>query len=235
MGVQVNELQHCLLLRYPDCTMGKRTGKLGASSKAIDPTLDALFASSAGPVQAPSKVRQPKTEEKIAHIETNGAPRDKDEAQDEEKDEEMLDDEDLSEASGELEYDDDDEEEEDGEESAEDADDVAMSDSEPDAEQPASSSADTAQAPSKERKRKRKDEHDDLEDKYLTKLTKDDQPAEKRHKVVDESDDEEDKIPQHESLAKDTKSSELEKADRTVFLANVASAVINSKAEKKTL
>merc|ERR1712000_307975 len=226
MGVQVNELQHCLLLRYPDCTMGKRTGKLGASSKAIDPTLDALFASSAGPVQAPSKVRQPKTEEKIAHIETNGAPRDKDEAQDEEKDEEMLDDEDLSEASGELEYDDDDEEDEE---------DVAMSDSEPDAEQPASSSADTAQAPSKERKRKRKDEHDDLEDKYLTKLTKDDQPAEKRHKVVDESDDEEDKIPQHESLAKDTKSSELEKADRTVFLANVASAVINSKAEKKTL
>ncbi|KAI6783721.1 Nucleolar protein-like protein [Emericellopsis cladophorae] len=213
-------------------------GKLGASSKAIDPTLDALFASSAGPVQDPSKTRQPRTEEKFAHIEkTTGAARGKDQDQDEEKDEGMLDDEDLSEASGELEYDEgeEDEEEEDDEESTEDADEAAMSDSEQDAEQPASSSADAAQAPSKERKRKRKDEHDDLEDKYLTKLTKDDQPAEKRHKVVDKSDDGEDNIPQHESLAKDTKSFELEKADRTVFLANVASAVINSKADKKTL
>ena len=91
----------------------------------------------------------------------------------------------------------------------------------------------------RERKRKRKNDNEDLEDKYLSKLAKDDdsEPAEKRHKsdAPEASDDDDEKIPQHESLSKDSKKSELEKADRTVFVANAAAEAISSKAAKKTL
>jgi nucleolar protein 12 len=51
----------------------------------------------------------------------------------------------------------------------------------------------------------------------------------------DDNEDGDDEVPQHESLSKDEKSSELEKADRTVFLANVSSEAVGSKAAKKTL
>lgn len=93
----------------------------------------------------------------------------------------------------------------------------------------------------RERKRKRKDEHDDLEAKYLTKLAKEDEPEGKRRRASpsaekngDASDDN-DAIPVHESLSKDDKTSEIEKAARTVFLANVSSSAISSKSAKKTL
>lgn len=42
-------------------------------------------------------------------------------------------------------------------------------------------------------------------------------------------------VPLHESLVPDKDSTELEKASRTIFLGNVASSTISSKADKKTL
>ena len=95
----------------------------------------------------------------------------------------------------------------------------------------------------KERKRKRKDDNDDLEGKYLAELTKSDGPATKRRKDLTagdkdedaESDDDDNDVPVHESLAKEDKSSEIEKAARTVFLANVSTEAITSKSAKKTL
>jgi nucleolar protein 12 len=96
--------------------------------------------------------------------------------------------------------------------------------------------------PKKDRKRKRKDENEGLEDKYLSKLTVE-EPAEKRQKgdaakaegEADDSSNEDDDVPVHESLAKDSNTSDLEKAGRTVFLANVSTEAISSKTAKKTL
>jgi nucleolar protein 12 len=100
----------------------------------------------------------------------------------------------------------------------------------------------------KERKRKRKNENDDLEGKYLDKLVAEEEAERagkrqkndalnKTEKAVAEDDDagNDSDIPVHETLAKDNKSSDLEKAARTVFLANVSTEAINSKTAKKTL
>lgn len=96
--------------------------------------------------------------------------------------------------------------------------------------------------PKRERKRKRKDDHEDLEAKYLNKLAEEDEPAEpaeKRQKGdgddAGEEDDDDDEVPVHETLAKDAGASDIEKATRTVFLANVSVEAISSKAAKKTL
>lgn len=100
-----------------------------------------------------------------------------------------------------------------------------------------------------ERKRKRKDENADLEGKYLAQLTKDeeDEPIGKRQKgeakEEDGSDsgsendvDDDDDVPVHESLKQDGKKpTDIEKAARTIFLANVSSEAISSKSAKKTL
>jgi nucleolar protein 12 len=98
------------------------------------------------------------------------------------------------------------------------------------------------EAPIRERKRKRKDDNDDLEDKYMTKLAQEDEPEGKRLRGSDSGakdgeavEDDDDAIPVHESLAKDDQTSELDKASRTVFLANVASSAITSKSAKKAL
>lgn len=101
---------------------------------------------------------------------------------------------------------------------------------------------------SKDRKRKRKNENDDLEGKYLDKLVAEEEAERagkrqkndalnKTEKAVAEDEDagDDSDIPVHETLAKDNKSSDLEKAARTVFLANVSTEAINSKAAKKTL
>lgn len=142
----------------------------------------------------------------------------------------------LSEASQELDYDDDDDASSADEEDKKDA---SSSSDEEETKADKKAVTEEASEPPRERKRKRKEENADLEDKYLSKLapTDDAEPQEKRTKTdkATTSDDEDDKIPQHESLSKDTKSSELEKADRTVFLANVSSEAVSSKAAKKTL
>lgn len=108
----------------------------------------------------------------------------------------------------------------------------------------------------KERKRKRKDEHDDLESKYMQKLAEEEEreekedPVGKRRKgeagqVINEESPEgagesgEDDTPIiHESLLQKTEEHgdiELEKANRTLFLGNISIEAITSASAKKTL
>ncbi|KAL5612346.1 hypothetical protein BROUX41_000122 [Berkeleyomyces rouxiae] len=193
----------------------------GVTSKTVDSSLDALFSTSVGPaklsVKKPSAKKSKKPE---ATTEDTSSDEDEDEDEDaEESDEDEV----MGEAS--------DEEEEEEE------------------EEPVQESA-------KERKRKRKQADEALETKYLQKLAEEEeaQPV-KRRKSTDSaekpktegdasaSDDESDVSPGnlvHESLRdKKTSSSgpsdEVEKANRTVFLANVAADASTNKAMKKTL
>ena len=105
----------------------------------------------------------------------------------------------------------------------------------------------------RKRKRKQRDQHDNLEHKYLAKLAEDDdeEPAGKRLKADEETDEKketakaekkedddsesEDEVPAHESLAPDAAQNEIEKANRTVFLSNVAVEAVTDRAAKKTL
>ncbi|KAH6898514.1 hypothetical protein B0T10DRAFT_111808 [Thelonectria olida] len=248
--------------------MAKGAKKLTASSKSVDPTLDALFSSSvsqstlicfahsrpnqlqAGPVQAPPTSRYSALLEK----KPRDAPKPRvvveDDEDDDEDDDEEGDDEELSEISEELSY------EEDEDDDSDDSDDESKDDASEQEEEADEAMADApvelddvieaveGEKPKKDRKRKRKDENEGLEDQYMSKLTAE-EPAEKRQKgdaakaegEVDDasSDDEKDAIPVHESLAKDSNTSDLEKAGRTVFLANVSTEAISSKTAKKTL
>ncbi|KAK7426150.1 Nucleolar protein 12 [Neonectria magnoliae] len=227
--------------------MAKRAKGLSASSKAVDPTLDALFSASAGPVKVPPKSRYGTLLEKKAQDTPPARVALKDD------DEEEGDDEVLSEISEELDYEDDEDDDGDGEDAE------AGSDAEEEASETEGADASMADAPvelddvikategeksKRDRKRKRKGENDDLEGKYLSKLAEDDEPVGKRPKSDapeagaeddDSNDDDDSKTPVHESLAKETDTSDLEKAARTVFLANVSTEAISSKADKKTL
>ncbi|KAG5927273.1 hypothetical protein E4U42_002389 [Claviceps africana] len=221
--------------------MAKKTTKLVASSKAIDPTLDALFASSSGPVQAPTKSRYAASIEKKPRHEsmpgreasTNG---------DEESEEK--DDEELSEISEELDYDEDEDEDNESkldDEQVEKPGDISMVnvDQQDDAE-----TAEEQQT-QRQRKRKRKDDNDDLEAKYLADLTKHDtkEPYGKRQKAdtdaVEQEETGDDANPTHESLSRESKDADvdvdIEKANRTVFLSNVSIDAISSKSAKRTL
>ncbi|KAG6066344.1 hypothetical protein E4U32_006150 [Claviceps aff. humidiphila group G2b] len=224
--------------------MAKKQTKLVASSKAIDPTLDALFASSSGPVHAPAKSRYAALTEKKA----------RDESQSVKKSSEEKDDEELSEISEELNYEDDEDEDnasnsdnesQGDDEQVEKLGDISMAD----VDQPDTEIAEEKE-PRKERKRKRKDDNEDLEAKYLAELTKDDskEPRGKRQKAdadtkadTDADDAEEEQgdeaQPTHESLSKESKDGDLdiEKANRTVFLSNVSIDTISSKSAKRTL
>lgn len=149
----------------------------------------------------------------------------------------------LSEASQELDYDDDDDEDDSGEvngdSSADDSEDKSPSGEE---------EVVKVDEPRRDRKRKRKEDNEGLEEKYLAELTKDDEtePQGKRVKAEDEGEDdkegeedeedeEDEEMPTHESLDKSVKADEADKAARTVFLANVSTEAISSKAAKKTL
>ncbi|OHE92311.1 RNA recognition domain-containing protein [Colletotrichum orchidophilum] len=216
--------------------------KLAASSKAIDPNLDALFASSAGPVKAPEKSRY----SELPPTKVQPAPG----ASDDDEELPDADDEELSELGSDEEID---------------LEDIAEEESSPaskDGEEEEEVSEQVAK-PKKERKRKRVE--DDIEGKYLSKLAEAEEkekPAEKRTKKEsrdakegeeaasetssegegegeEEEDSDEDAVPVHESVSVDskakTKDTELEKANRTVFLSNVASEAIDNKAAKRTL
>ncbi|QYS98779.1 Nucleolar protein 12 [Trichoderma simmonsii] len=218
--------------------MAKSKNALAVASKAIDPTLDALFASSAGPVTVPSQTRlgAPQVKKSSSAAKSN-----------EEDGDDQGDDEVLSEISEELDYGDDDEEEA-GDDSAENEDDQDGND-----EEAMSVTMEAAEAeekingleeakPKRERKRKRKQDNDDLEGKYLAKLADDEaEPSGKRLKGGEEDaqdgakEDDEDEVPVHESLTQESKQSEVEKAARTVFLGNVATEAISSKSAKKEL
>ncbi|GKT40184.1 nucleolar protein 12 [Colletotrichum spaethianum] len=222
--------------------MAKGSTKLAASGKAIDPTLDALFASSAGPVKAPEKTRY----SELPVPKSNPIPETAD-SDEELPDADEGDDEELSELGSDEDVDLDDIVED--ESSLEEDEDAEESDQEEEAPEP---------APKAKKERKRKREEDDIEGKYLSKLAEAEEkekPAEKRTKkeAKDEEDggeatsetssegeesDEETPLV-HESLAADAKTrakdSEMEKANRTVFLSNVASDAIDDKSAKRTL
>ncbi|KAF7531558.1 hypothetical protein G7054_g8783 [Neopestalotiopsis clavispora] len=220
---------------------GKSAG-LAASKANIDKSLDDLFASSSGPVKAPSTSRysqllplkEPKSVQKSAKAATDS------------DDEDAEDDEELSELDEELE--DDDEDAEDAEEEEDAA--SEQDDSEDETVQP--------EPTKKDRKRKRKDDFEDLEDKYLQKIAEDDDHEEKRRKSDadsskkvpskkseagadgDEDEDQDDAPIVHESLLKkageeDHGDVELDKANRTLFLGNVSAEAINNSKAKKEL
>ncbi|TQN69001.1 Nucleolar protein 12 [Colletotrichum shisoi] len=214
--------------------MAKRSTKLAASGKAIDPTLDALFASSAGPVTAPEKAIHPELSTPKARAEPQSADSDK-----ELPDADEGDDEELSELGSDEDVD---------------LDDIAEDES--DAEEVDEEASEPAPKAKKERKRKRVE--DDIEGKYLSKLAEaevTEKPAGKRSKKNTESKEDGEEATSetssdaeesdaeaplvHESLAADAKTkvkdSEMEKASRTVFLSNVASDAIDSKSAKRTL
>ncbi|KAL0936427.1 Nucleolar protein 12 [Colletotrichum truncatum] len=218
--------------------MAKGDKKLTASNKAIDPTLNALFASSAGPVKAPSKARYSEAPPPKAKPDTPDSDEELPDA-DEEDDEELSELEQGSEEGSEVE---DDAEVDSGDDSS--------SDQEEESPEEEEETAEKAAKPKKERKRKR--EEDDIEGKYLSKLAQaeeNEKPTGKRSKKEgdeatsgaseDEDEEENSEIPVHESLATDAKSkdknAEIEKANRTVFLSNVASEAVANKAAKRTL
>ncbi|KAL7960040.1 hypothetical protein V8C34DRAFT_278113 [Trichoderma compactum] len=219
--------------------MAKSKKALAVASKAIDPTLDALFASSAGPVTAPSQPRlgAPQVKKSSSAAKSN-----------EEDGDDQGDDEVLSEISEELDYGDDDEEEA-GDNSAENEgdqdgnDEDAMSVTLEVAETEEKANGLEEAKTKRDRKRKRKQDNDDLEGKYLAKLADNDEtePSGKRLKGDEEDvqdgakEDDEDEVPVHESLTQESKQSEVEKAARTVFLGNVATEAISSKSAKKEL
>ncbi|KAL7927505.1 hypothetical protein ACQKWADRAFT_276966 [Trichoderma austrokoningii] len=204
--------------------MAKSKSALAVASKAIDPTLSALFASSAGPVTVPSQPRvgAPPKPKSSSAAKTN-----------EEDGEASGDDEVLSEISEELDYDD----EEEADDDSKDEDSMSV-----DATEQTNDNIQDGKT-KRERKRKRKQDNDDLEEKYLAKLADDDElePSGKRQKGEGEGEDakeaasEEDEVPVHESLTQQSKQSEMEKAARTVFLGNVATEAISSKSAKKEL
>lgn len=160
------------------------------------------------------------------------------------EDEAESDDEELSEISEEFDdggSDDDDQEMSDGDEDGDE--DATSLDQQEENPEPTETPDDAVAAAktTRERKRKRKDEHDDLEDKYMSKLTQE-EPEGKRQKAAvvaqpaaDKGEEDPEDVPVHESLATDDKASDLEKATRTVFLANVSSDAISSKPARRQL
>lgn len=99
-------------------------------------------------------------------------------------------------------------------------------------------------------KRKRKRDNDDLEARYLAAMSSDDShPKNKRMKerITTSAEaqeqnygksadgDDNDDVPVHESIGQDTSTLELEKAARTVFLANISSETITSKSARRAL
>ncbi|QUC17836.1 uncharacterized protein UV8b_02077 [Ustilaginoidea virens] len=217
----------------------KKSGKLLADSTSIDATLDALFATSSGPVQAPPKSRY------SALLETGSPGKAKPGRNDSPPHEEKEDkDDELSSISQELGYNDEDQEDcassvdsscQDGSDQVEKPTDASVS------KRDSEEGGEVQQAEGRrDRKRKRKDGNDDLEARYLAELTKidDEKPLGKRQKSREEdagASDADDACPLHESLTQESKDSDFERASRTVFLSNVSTEAIFSKAAKRTL
>ncbi|KAJ8120167.1 hypothetical protein O1611_g10434 [Lasiodiplodia mahajangana] len=230
--------------------MAKSKTSLIAPSKAIDPTLDALFASSSGPVKLPSKDRYvelvPK-KERPATEQTRNTDPNVESSEGEDEGEEEEDDESLSELE---------DDEMDVDPDMEDESEETASQTENPTEQ--------SKALRKDRKRKRRDDHDDLEEKYMRKIAEEEEREDRKEKrrkgeagqTVEtsaplgdekseaeeadedkegsEDEDEESRLV-HESLQKPDEhvDLELDKANRTLFLGNVSiEAVTSSKAKK---
>ncbi|CAI4216706.1 unnamed protein product [Parascedosporium putredinis] len=206
------------------------------SAAKIDPALDALFSSSTGPAPPiAANTRKPKR--------TQPTPESNNDDEDTSSGNGATD-EDAGDEEVESELDASADESEDNEGEVKDADEV-MQDAAP-------LGVDAVPTHS-EKKRKRKDITDDLEDRHMRKLmrdNKDKEPSSKRQRGVDgeskesgvkglagsaEEDSDDDARPVHESLAKDAQPADIEKANRTVFLANVSTEAVSSKEAVKTL
>lgn len=115
------------------------------------------------------------------------------------------------------------------------------------AEEPVAPTTADAQEEPRKRKRRQRDEHEDLESTYFQKLAEEDEPSGKRQKgadnkplAVDGATAEDDDasmsdVPVHESIAANPAETELEKANRTVFVGNVSAEAITSRKAKKAL
>ncbi|KAI1430326.1 hypothetical protein F5Y12DRAFT_723181 [Xylaria sp. FL1777] len=245
--------------------MAKTKTSLAAPSKALDPTLSALFASSFGPVAAPSRDRYvellPKKERRTSQQTGNAdSAIEQSEDEDEDEDEEDGDDEVLSELE--------DDESDVGENEIRNGKDTRSDESKESTSQ-TESPAESLKTPRKERKRKRRDEHDDLEAAYMRKLAEEEEKEDRREKrrrgeagqAVEtststsseakdaeakdaEAEDaeaeevSEDETPLvHESLQKPDEhiDIELDKANRTLFLGNVSIEAVTSSKAKKLL
>ncbi|KAK3341239.1 nucleolar protein 12 [Lasiosphaeria hispida] len=264
--------------------MGKSKTGLVAPKKAVDPALAALFTTSAGPVKAPPvtryvdspppkprKVPEPAREApksaKKAPKPAKKAPEPASKAEDAQDSDDDTDSEVERDGDG-LGSDDEVEQDGDGlggdeellERDDEEIEAANASDTSGDEETEAAEVLEVVVAASREddgrkRKRKNRDEFDNLESKYLSKLADDGEPSEKRIKAdelaaedgtdaADAADDDDDdamsvvsETPVHESIAAAANSAanEVEKANRTVFLSNVSADAITSRAAKKTL
>ncbi|KAI2635131.1 hypothetical protein GGS21DRAFT_490346 [Xylaria nigripes] len=241
--------------------MAKTKPGLKAPSAAVDPTLNALFASSLGPVVAPSKDRYT---ELLPHKERQSTERSrKRDSVVESEDREEQDDESLSELEDEEDEDEDedekDEEVEEEEEEGEEKEGEILSNKA--AEETGADQSKEGTVPRKDRKRKRRDEQDDLEGEYMRKLAKEEEREDRQEKRRKGQADQAEETPSsqsagdleanggvgdgdqdeshlmHESLQKPEEhvDVELDKANRTLFLGNVSIEAITSSKAKKTL
>ncbi|KAL8350709.1 hypothetical protein RB601_001029 [Gaeumannomyces tritici] len=178
------------------------------SSKAVDPALEALFATSAGPVDP---TRRPRYSER-----TSQNP------------DEVVDSDVASGHSPESSSDGEDESSSPGGSDAESDDEIRAASA-----QPA-----VPENPSRKRKRQQPDAHDDLESRYFRQLADDEDHTPKAARPEHSESDANELSPGglvHESLLPSSEKSELDKAARTVFLSNVSTEAITSKAAKKQL
>lgn len=230
--------------------MAKGKSILAASQKKVDPTLDALFASSSGPVQAPSAARYsellPLREQKPPQPTAEASAVSNDDFDGGDSDDEVLSELGSDQTAG------DEEGSEDGERNE-----GLSGDTEDDASDVVPEAEEVPGAKAKERKRKRRDEHDDLEARYFKKLADEDTevaPNEKRRRadnggaigtpstqpaaMAENGHDEDDAPIVHESLirkADEHVDVEVDKANRTLFLGNVSSEAISAGSAKKQL
>ncbi|RDA94190.1 hypothetical protein CP533_6572 [Ophiocordyceps camponoti-saundersi (nom. inval.)] len=199
----------------------KPISTLGVTASAIDPSLDALFASSFGPVKPPPKP-SPSSALPVHNLTPlpgldNGNE--------------------LSDPDSGLTSDEEERASASSKSAGNDDDDDILGNS-----QPVSDAADAVK-PRQPRKRKRKDVNDDLEEKYFASIAEKNVPeplgkrlkGEQTNEDGDESGNDNEQLPVHESLTENSKSSELEKADKTVFIGNVSTEAITSGKAKKTL
>lgn len=226
--------------------MAKSKSGLAASSKAVDPALASLFSTSAGPAKPLPKSR-------YAELPPPKPVKAAQESEDDEDDE--GDDEELSEIEGDIEdgleqFDDDSEDESSNNEISDNEDEISGVEEEaetPEALEPVVSQANPDED-GRKRKRKQRDDNEDLEVKYFERLANEEvEPSGKRlkdsegkakpveKKQADEEEESGNEVPVHESLAADSAASEIEKANRTVFLSNVSIEAVTSRTAKKTL
>jgi len=222
-------------------------GSLFGAVTGFDTSVSDLFSKSAGPVKREklSVPEQRKQKQKQTPKE--------EEIEDDDEDEDVENDEELSELDEELDdsdKDEDDSEDEDDETDKEallDGEAVGIVDGEVEMAQPDDTIADVEES---SRKRKRKNDNEDLEGAYLSKLAREEakeqaqrddergikrQKSDKKEKASADEDADGFVPPQHESLAPSTSDNSLEQAARTVFLGNVSNSAITSKSAKKTL